>query len=119
MEPITEITTVVHAFKSSNNSNFKFAVLNVYQHPDKTHKVVNKVGKRIRKKIAKIQKNEGIRGIIIVGNFKDVTPIADLKAAGFRELDDNLNTLLSNFEPKGQGMSLDAEKWREVGQNRK
>ena len=120
MEPVTEITTVLHAHRTLVKGkiiNNKIAFINVYQHPFKTHNVINSVEKRILKKRAKLMKNEKVQKIIIFGNLEESTSVNCLKTAGFKEtrFRDDSNRLFSNFEePNRQGTGFDAEEWREI-----
>ena len=124
MEPVTEITTVMHAHRTIVNGkaiNTKIAFINVYQNPVKMRRVINSVEKRILKKRNKLARNEGVQKIIIFGNFEESTSVSNLKTAGFREIKfkDDFNRFFANFEePCRQGTAFDAEKWRAICQNK-
>ena len=72
----TEIITTVQVFENTykgKTTRRKVAILDVYQHGERTHKASTNIETRIKKKQAKLMKNDGIRDIIIQGNFHGLT----------------------------------------------
>ena len=114
---MTEITTVVHAFEATDNRKtikYKVAIINVFRHSDKTCRYKNNIEKRILKKLNKLMKSDGIRNVIILGNFLDTRIFTGFHKSNklFLNFDESrMNT--AEFKQVMQGSSLDADKWLE------
>ena len=99
MQPVTEITTNVHIVEMTEKGETikkKIAILNVYQHAEKTCKGKSCcIEKRIMKIQAKLRKTGGIHQFIIFQNCSH----SEMRTQS------------------GQGSSFDAEEWRLLNTN--